>query len=56
MSVLLVLYIVVSCANGFKATSHFFFCEVESGWFYIVVFDPFGLEFCAVAIIIKFYM
>ena len=32
----------------FNCTSHFFFYEAPCGWFYVVVFDPFGLEFSQV--------
>ncbi|ERE69856.1 hypothetical protein H671_6g16854 [Cricetulus griseus] len=40
-------YLLLSCANVFKAISHFLFYEVQCGWIYVEVFDPFGLEFCA---------
>ena len=45
MSVLLGLYL--GSADVFKCTSHFLFYEVQCGWLYVEVFDPFRLEFCA---------
>ena len=38
---------VVSFDNEFKPVSHFLFYEVHCTWFYLEVFDPFGVEFCA---------
>ena len=37
----------VSSANVSKTIPHFLFYQVQCIWFYVEVFDPFGLEFCA---------
>ena len=50
MPVLLALFSVqkvVSYANVFKAIPYFLFYDVPCVWFYVEVFDPLGLEFCA---------
>ena len=38
---------IFSCTNVFKAISHFLFYQVQHIWFYVEVFDPFGVEFLA---------
>jgi hypothetical protein len=34
-------------ANAFKAIPYFLLYQVHCIWFYVEVFDPFVLEFCA---------
>jgi hypothetical protein len=38
----------VSCANELKGVLHFIFYYIQCGSYYVEVFDPLGLELCAV--------
>ena len=38
---------VFSYANAFRAIPHSLFCQFQCVCFYVEIFDPLGLEFCA---------